>query len=68
MKNWILLFLFFPTSQFFAQTFSGSPAFWNTISMDNPAFSALDNYTDANINFNKYNDIDIYRGSVLYNQ
>lgn len=68
MKIWILFFLLFSTSQFLAQNFSGTPVFWNTISMDNPAFSALDNYADANINFNKYNDFDIYRGSILYNQ
>lgn len=68
MKSWISLFLIFISSFSFAQSFSGSPAFWNTISMDNPALSALDNYADGNINFNKYNDIDIYRGSVLYHQ
>jgi hypothetical protein len=51
-----------------AQSFSGSTNFWNTISVDNPAMSALGNRTEANLNLNALFKWNTYKGGLIFNQ
>lgn len=67
-KLTFLLVLTVTNGMLFAQSYSQSTNFWNTVSMDNPAMSALSNRTEANLNFNRLNFLDYYTGSALYNQ
>lgn len=67
-KLTFLLVLIVTNEMLFAQSYSQSTNFWNTVSMDNPAMSALSNRTEANLNINNINGLNRFSGNVIYNQ
>lgn len=69
MKKLTFLFTVLLTNGIgFAQSYSQSTNFWNTVSMDNPAMSALSNRTEANLNTNGINGINRFSGNAIFNQ
>lgn len=67
-KLTFLLVVTVANGMLFAQSYSQSTNFWNTISMDNPAMSALSNRTEANLNINNLNGLSRFSGNGIYNQ
>lgn len=67
MKNGAFILLLLVSRCFlFGQNLSGSSGFWNTVSIDNPAFSALNQRTELNLNYSHPTSPQV--AGVIFNQ
>jgi hypothetical protein len=68
MKYFVCFASLILSSSLISQSYSLSSNFWNTLSVDNPAAAALNNHTEANLNFNKLKYRNYYTGGIIFNQ